>query len=138
MLSCWASRAALHVGLTTQARLRCSRSGILHCTLLTARLYPHSAGTEPAAASQHKTENLQEARKLAAPVLSAAAAAAPTATPGAPKPGKGPAKTDPAAGGLLPAQALTQLKAAAEACEAVMSKLSSASNAAGPLCCRPC
>ncbi|KAL3147912.1 hypothetical protein ABBQ32_002622 [Trebouxia sp. C0010 RCD-2024] len=123
--------AAQLTGLATAGALAAE-----HAALLAVLSSVQSGGTaavpaEPAAASQHKAKNLREARKLAAPFLSAAAAAAPTATPGAPKSGKGPAKTDPAAGGLLPAQALTQLKAAAESCEAVMSKLSSASNAAG-------
>lgn len=94
-------------------------------------LSPESVGTDSASAEQQPSaRNLQEARKLAAPVLSAAAtAAAATAVPGA-KPGKGAAKTD-SASGLVPVQAMAQLKTAAEACEAAMSKLSSASNAAG-------
>lgn len=96
---------------------------------------PESAGTDSASAEhQPSARSLQEARKLAAPVLSAAAtAAAATAVPSA-KPSKGAGKTD-AASGLMPAQAMAQLKAAAEACEAVMNKLSSASNAAGQHCC---
>ena len=90
---------------------------------------PGSASAEP----QPNAKSLQEARKLAAPVLSATASAAATAVPAA-KQGKGAAKTDTASG-LVPVQAMAQLKAAAEACEAVMSKLSSASNAAGwPRC----
>ena len=79
-----------------------------------------AAGPQPAATSLH------EARKLAAPFLSATASAIVPAA----KPGKGAVKTDTALG-LVPAQAMAHLKAAAEACEAVMSKLSSASNAAG-------
>ena len=87
---------------------------------------PDSAAAEP---QPPNAKSLQEARKLAAPVLSATASAAATSVP-VPKQGKGAARPD-AASGLVPVQALAQLKAAAEACEAVMSKLSSASNAAG-------
>ena len=76
--------------------------------------------------------SLQEARKLAATVLSAAANTVTTAVPAA-KPGKGAAKAEPALG-PVPAQAMAQLKDAAEACEAAMGKLSSASNAAGLHC----
>lgn len=86
---------------------------------------PDSAAAEP----QPNAKSLQEARKLAAPVLSATASSAATAVPAA-KQGNGAAKTD-APSGLVSVQALAQLKAAADACEAVMSKLSSASNAAG-------
>lgn len=96
--------------------------------------YPDPAGSnaESAAASEPHTLNLSEARKAVAPLLSATAnlAAASTA-----KPGKGASKAE-GAPGPVPAPALSQLKAAAEACEAVMLKLNTASNAAGELACK--
>lgn len=90
-----------------------------------------SAASDSATAGPQPTaKSLPEARKLAAPVVSATAS---VAVPAA-KQGKGAAKTE-IASGLVPVEAMAHLKAAAEACEAVMSKLSSTSNAAGWFCC---
>ena len=93
---------------------------------------PDAAGgtaESAAAASQPNAISLSEARKLATPMLSATATLAAASVA---KPGKGAGKTE-AAPGPVPAQALSQLKAAAEACEAVMLKLNTAGNAAGKL-----
>ena len=79
-------------------------------------------------ASQSMGFNLFNARKLAGPILvssNAAPAAAPPAVKGTPK-------TD-VAQGLISAKAVGQLKQAAEACEAVMTKLNTVNNAAGVL-----
>ena len=89
------------------------------------------AGSSDAASASQAVVSLLEARKLAGPILANSAgtpsAAAPTA-----KAAKGALKAD-VAQGLIPARAVAQLKQAAEACEAVMSKLSSANSAPGML-----
>ena len=86
---------------------------------------------ESAAEAAKAVKSLQKARKLAAPVMSATALST-TASASAGKPGKVAAKVE-AAPGAVPAQALAWLRTAAEACEGVMSKLDTASNAAGAL-----
>jgi len=75
--------------------------------------------------------NLLDARKLAGPIL-VSSNAAPAAAPPAAKAAKGTPKVD-VAQGLISAQAVGQLKQAAGACEAVVTKLNSANNAAGTL-----
>ena len=122
-------------GLVTAGALAAEHAALL-ALLASVPAGDRAVPTAPdsaAAGSQPRAKSLQEARKLAAPVLSATASAAASAVPAA-KQGKGAAKTD-AASGLVPVQAMAQLQAAAEACEAVMSKLNSASNAAGRPCC---
>ena len=89
------------------------------------------AGSSAAAGASQAVVNLLEARKLAGPILVSSAGAPPAAVSTA-KAAKGALKAD-VAQGLIPARAVTQLKQAAEACEAVMSKLSSANSAPGKL-----
>ena len=93
-------------------------------------MYRCAAGNT-AEASQSMGFNLLDARKLAGPIL-VSSNAAPAAAPPAAKAAKGTPKSD-VAQGLIPAKAVGQLKQAAEACEAVMTKLNSANNAAGTL-----
>jgi len=88
-------------------------------------MYNCAAGN-PTEASQSMGFNLLDARKLAGPIL-VSSNAAPAA-----KAVKGTPKTD-VAQGLISAKAVGQLKQAAEACEAVMTKLNTANNAAGVL-----
>ena len=87
------------------------------------------ATIESHAGSVKTTMSLTEARKLAAPLL-ATAGSSPAAVPSPAKAARAAPKAD-VAQGLIPATAVMQLKQAAESCEAVMLKLSSASNAAG-------
>lgn len=89
------------------------------------------AGSSDAASASQAVVSLLEARKLAGPILANSAGAPPAAAPTA-KAAKGAPKAD-VAQGLIPARAVAQLKQAAEACEAVMSKLSSANSAPGLL-----
>ena len=93
-------------------------------------MYRCAAGNT-AEASQSMGFNLLDARKVAGPIM-VSSNAAPAAAPPASKAAKGTPKTD-VVQGLIPATAVGQLKQAAEACEAVMTKLNSASNVAGML-----
>ncbi len=93
-------------------------------------MYNCAAGNDTEA-SQSMGFNLFNARKLAGPIL-VSSNAAPAAAPPAAKAVKGTPKTD-VAQGLISAKAAGQLKQAAEACEAVMTKLNTVNNAAGVL-----
>lgn len=96
-----------------------------------------AGANEPGAVpSSVSSADLEGARLLAAPHL---APAAPAASPAAATKGaKQAARGDAMA--AIPAEALAQLQQAADACEAVMVKLSSLTSAAGLLHCQasPC
>ena len=92
------------------------------------KLHVCNAGAEPAADSPKALVCLPEARKLAAPILASTANVAAATAPSA-KAGKA-VKADPPPG-PIPAEAAAGLKQAAETCEAVMLKLSSASSLPG-------
>lgn len=102
-----------------------------HAALLAVLAASPPSTAEPAAGNVRAKimVNLLEACKLAAPIL-ASTGSTTAAVPPAAKPAKGAPKGE-ASQGLISAKAVMQLKQAAEACEAVMLKLSSASGAVG-------